>query len=64
MKVNFSSWTPHQGKEGMKFQGSSTSLILKMVKNEDVVAEDRVERLSGVTCLHPMLDSPTSLLRR
>ena len=64
MKVNFSSWTPHQGKEGMKFQGFSTSLILKMVKNGEVVPEDWVERLSGVTCLHPTPDPPTSLLPR
>lgn len=42
----------------MKFQGFSASLILKMVKNEDVVAEDWVERLSGVTCLHPCLTLP------
>ena len=32
MKVNLSSWTPPQGKRGLKFQEFSTSLILIMVK--------------------------------
>lgn len=57
MKINFSSWT-HQGKKELKFQGFSTSLILKMVKHGEVVPEDRVKGISGVTCPHPMLDFP------
>lgn len=64
MEVNLSSWTPPQGKSGLKFQVFSTSLILKMVKNGEVFPEDWVERMLEVTCLQPMLDSPTSLLRR
>lgn len=58
MKDNFSSWTPHQGREGMKLQGFSTSLILKMVKKGEVIPEEWFERMSGVMYSHLMLDSP------